>query len=205
MKAIEVLRKLEAINKPFYTVSDFEKITRLARDTLYVALKRWVDMKVIERIGQGIYVPFGKDMDIERVAGQIYLPCYLSFEYALSKYGILNLVPYTLTFATPRKPRRYTIAGRDIEFRRIKQDLFWGFREAEGTYVAEKEKAFLDQIYFYKKGIGSFDVAEMNSGILSKRKLHEYAKRYPAYVETFLHKIKLNSGFQKGERVGSPC
>jgi len=191
MKAIEVLRKLEAINKPFYTISDLEKITRLSRGALYVALKRWVEMKVIERIGQGIYIPFGKDLDIERVAGQIYLPCYLSFEYVLSKYGILNLVPYTLTFATPRKSRRYTIAGRDVEFRKIKQGLFWGFRDTESACIAEKEKAFLDQIYFHKKGIGSFDIAEMNLGILSKRKLHKYAKRYPGYVEAFLHKIKL--------------
>lgn len=191
MKAIEVLRKLEAIDKPFFTVSDFEKITQLPRGALYVALKRWVDMRVVERIGHGLFVPFGKNVNVEIIAGQIYLPCYLSFEYALSKYGILNLVPYTLTFASPRKPRRYTIAGRDVEFRKIKRDLFWGFRNTEGSYVAEKEKAFLDQIYFYKKGIGSFDISEMNLKILSKRKLHDYSKRYPAYVGVFLQEIKL--------------
>jgi len=59
MKAIGVLRKLNEINKPFYTVSDFEKITRLPRGALYVALKRWVDMKIIERVGKGIFIPPG--------------------------------------------------------------------------------------------------------------------------------------------------
>ncbi len=191
MKAIEVLRKLEAINKPFYTIADLEKITLLPRNALYVALKRWIDMKIVERVTKGIFVPFGKNVDVERVAGHIYVPCYLSFEYALSKCGILNMVPYTVTFATPRKTRRYTIAGRDIEFRKLKPSLFWGFKEIGGTYIAEKEKAFLDQIYLYKKGITEFDIDEMNLKILAITKLNAYARQYPDYVRTFLQKINL--------------
>jgi len=123
-------------------------------------------------LGKAFLSPLGKDIDVEKVASHIYMPCYLSFEYALAKYGILNLVPYTLTLATPRKTRRYTIAGRDVEFRKVKQSLFWGFKDIEGIYFAEKEKAFLDQIYFYKKGITSFDIDEMNLKILSKNCIH---------------------------------
>lgn len=189
MKAVEFLRKLEAINKPFYTIPDLEKIAGLSRNALYVTLKRWVDMKILERIGKGIYISFGKEINLEVIAPQLYIPNYLSFEYALAKYGLLNLQPYTLTYATPRKTRRYTIAGRDIEFRKIKRELFWGYRRVKEGYIAEKEKAFLDQLYFVKRGMATLDLDEVNLKVLSKKKINRFAKKYPSYVSSFLEEI----------------
>lgn len=186
MKGIKVLKRLLEINKPFYTISDLEKITGIKRESLYVTLNRWVDMKILERIGKGLYVPFGREILIEKIASQLYFPNYLSFEYALARYGVLNLIPYTLTFATPRKTRRYTVAGRDIEFRQIKRELFWGFIKEAGIYIAKREKAFLDQVYLFKKGMASIDMDELNIDLLSKRLLFEYVERYPPFVKRFL-------------------
>ncbi len=186
MKGIKVLKRLLEINKPFYTISDLEKITGIKRESLYVTLNRWVDMKILERIGKGLYVPFGREILIEKIASQLYFPNYLSFEYALARYGVLNLIPYTLTFATPRKTRRYTVAGRDIEFRQIKRELFWGFIKEAGIYIAKREKAFLDQVYLFKKGMASIDMDELNLDLLSKRLLFEYVERYPPFVKRFL-------------------
>ena len=90
MKSIELIKKLQKINKPFYTISDLEKITLLPRNSLYVSLKRGVTEGIIERVAQGIYVPMGSTLSVENTAAQLYLPNYLSFESALSKYGILN-------------------------------------------------------------------------------------------------------------------
>jgi len=186
VKGIKVLKRLLEINKPFYTISDLEKITGIKRESLYVTLNRWVDMKILERIGKGLYVPFGREILIEKIASQLYFPNYLSFEYALARYGVLNLIPYTLTFATPRKTRRYTVAGRDIEFRQIKRELFWGFIKEAGIYIAKREKAFLDQVYLFKKGMASIDMDELNIDLLSKRLLFEYVERYPPFVKRFL-------------------
>lgn len=189
MKALKILEILREINKPFYTISDLEKITGLDRKSLYVALNRWTKMKVLERIGKGLYIPYGNEVLIEKVASQIYYPSYLSFEYALAKYGILNLIPYTLTFATFRKTRRYTIAGRDIEYRQIKKELFWGYIYKKGVYIAEKEKAFLDQIYLFKKGMATIEIDELNLKSLSKKVLFKYAERFPPFVKEFLNQV----------------
>ncbi|HIE14242.1 TPA: hypothetical protein EYP70_03110 [Candidatus Bathyarchaeota archaeon] len=186
MKGFDILRKLVEINKPYYTIPDLEKITGLSRKALYVTLNRWVGMKVLERIGKGLYVPFGKEISVELVASQIYFPSYLSFESALARYGILNLVPYTLTFATTRKTRRYTISGTDVEFRQIKREFFWGFTTESGIYLAEKEKAFLDQLYFVYKGMASIDKDEITLTSLSKKKILLYSKKYPKNVQKLL-------------------
>ena len=74
MKSIELMKKLQKINKPFYTISDLEKITLLPRNSLYVSLKRGVTEGIIERVAQGIYVPIGSILSVENTAAQLYLP-----------------------------------------------------------------------------------------------------------------------------------
>lgn len=189
MKTIEFVKALERLDKPFYTIPDIEKITGLSRDSLYVTIKRLVDKGVLERIGSGIYRVFTAPPSIERAASSLYIPNYLSFESALSRYGILTLIPYTLTFATTRKSRRFTIEGRDIEFRQIKKDLFWGYEMEGGIYIARPEKAFLDLVYFVSRGKTSMDLDEIDMAKLSKSKLRELSKGFPVYTKRYLNKI----------------
>lgn len=191
MKTIELIKALDRLNKPFYSIADIEKITGLSRKSLYVALKRLVDKGALERIGSGIYRPFTGKSDTERVAASLYMPCYLSFESALSRYGVLNLVPYTLTFATTRKTKRLAVEGRDVEFRQIKKDLFWGYEMKGGIYIAKPEKAFLDLAYLASKGMASLDLDEMDIKKLSKTALKKFSKRFPKYTQRYLEKIKI--------------
>src|SRR3972149_1777972 len=94
MKTIELIKTLERLNKPFYSISDIEKITGLSRKSLYVTLKRLVDRGILDRIGTGIYRTFTAKPSTEIIAASLYLPNYLSFESALSRHGVLNLIPY---------------------------------------------------------------------------------------------------------------
>jgi predicted transcriptional regulator of viral defense system len=189
MKGIELLKLLQKINKPFYTIADLEKITNLPRNSLYVALKRWVTGGIIERVAQGIYIPMGGDISIENVAAQLYIPNYLSFEYALARYGILNLVPYTLTFATTRKTKNYLLQKKRIEFRQISPELFFGFEMKNGIYIASPEKAFLDQVYFATRGKARLDFDELDIKKLSMKSLKELSRKFPAYVRSYLDDI----------------
>jgi predicted transcriptional regulator of viral defense system len=189
MKGIELLKILQKINKPFYTIADLEKITALPRKSLYVALKRWESRGIIERVTQGIYVPMGSNIPLEKVATQLYLPNYLSFEYALAKTGILNLIPYTLTFATTRKTRRYTLRKQAVEFRQISTKLFFGYEMKDGINIALPEKAFLDEIYFVMRGRASLDFDEVDIKKLSIKALKELSRKFPAYVRTYTDKI----------------
>ena len=189
MKGIELLKTLQKINKPFYTVADMEKITALPRENLYVALRRWEIGGIIERVAQGIYVPMGSNISLENVATQLYIPNYLSFESALAKYGILNLIPYTLTFATTRKTRKYTIQKREIEFRQISSQLFFGFQMKNGIYIASPEKAFLDEVYFVVRGKATLDFDELDIKKLSIKSLKQISRKFPAYVRSHMEKI----------------
>ena len=100
---MELLKNLRATPKAFFTISDLEKITGLDRNSLYVSLNRWVKRGVLERAAKNIYLVANEPVKLDAIAGQVYFPSYLSFEPALSRFGILNLVPYSLSFATTRK------------------------------------------------------------------------------------------------------
>jgi len=189
MKGIELLRILQRINKPFYTTADLEKITRLDKNSLYVALERWVTGGFIERLAQGIYIPMGGVISPETVASQIYIPNYLSFESALSKHGVLNLIPYIITFATTRKTKKYTIQKREVEFRQITPQLFFGYAMMNGVNIASPEKAFLDQIYFLSRGKAKLDIDELDLKKLSTKILKRYSRQYPTYVLRTMEKI----------------
>jgi predicted transcriptional regulator of viral defense system len=189
MKGIELLKILQKINKPFYTIPDLEKITNLPRNSLYVALKRWETGEIIERVSQGIYIPMGANVSLENVAAQLYIPNYLSFESALAKYGVLNLIPYTITFATTRKTKKYTLQKQEIEFRQISSELFFGYEMRNGIYIASPEKAFMDQIYFTTRGKTTLDLDELDIKKLSIKTLKDLSNKFPTYVRSYLNDI----------------
>jgi len=184
MRGIELLRVMRDLNKPLFTIADLEKMTRLSRQSLYVALKRWVDKEILERVAPGMYSPMMSNLSVERAAAQIYIPNYLSFESALARHGTLNLIPHSLTFATTRKTKRYTLRNQDVEFRQISPLLFFGFEMKGGINIAVPEKAFLDQVYFFSKGRASLDFDELNLKNLSSGLLKEYGKRFPRHVQS---------------------
>ena len=186
MKTIELIKVLEGLHKPFYTISDLEKVTRLSRDSLYVTIKRLIDRGVLEKMGSGIYRLFTTPPSIEKAASSLYMPNYISFESALSRYGVLTLIPYTLIFATTRKSKRFTIEGRDIEFRQLKRNLFWGYEMEGGIYIARPEKAFLDLVYFASRGKASIDMDEIDMAKLSLSKIRELLKKFPEYTKRYL-------------------
>jgi predicted transcriptional regulator of viral defense system len=156
---------------------------------LYVALKRWEVGGFIERVAQGIYIPIGGNTSLGNIAAQLYLPNYLSFESALAKYGILNLIPYTLTFATTRKTKKYTLRRQEVEFRQISSELFFGYEMKDGMNIALPEKAFLDEVYFVARGKATLDFDELDVNKLSRETLKEFRKRFPPYAQRFFKEL----------------
>lgn len=176
----KILSKLQNLKKDFYSISDLEKIFNQKRDVLYVTLNRLLKKKWITRIQRGLYrISILSSVGEEKIASQLYLPNYLSFESALSRYGIIDKIPYTISFATTRKTKMIRLENKVIEFRQIKKEIFFGFSLKDGVNIASPEKALLDQIYFVSRGKGILDDEELNLKGLDKNKFLKYAKTYP--------------------------
>lgn len=207
MKTLDFIRKLETFNRDYFTVADLEKITGLSRPSLKVSLSRFTDQGVLIRLQRGVYALAGTSVNIEKVANQLYYPSYLSFESALSDYGILSQVPYTQTFATAKLPKRLTLGQTEIEFRQLKKELYFGYSMKNGINIAEPEKALLDQLYMVSLGKATLNIKELDLRKIKKSVLNEYAKRFPRFTQKLVREMKplIGTGavtLETGERIG---
>ena len=88
------------------------------------------------------------------LAGSIYGPSYISFEYALSYYGLIPEAVYTITCATfeKKKKKKYETIFGTFTYRDIPSEAFplelTIMQEKEYFYrIAEPEKALCDKLY----------------------------------------------------------
>lgn len=153
-----IRQTLKRLGKSYYTVSDLEKIFNLDRKSLLVTLTRLEKRGELTRLSRGMYQLPDQMVDVPVISTQIYQPSYISFEWALAKYGVLSQIPYTLTLATTNRPKRVQIGTVLCEYRQVKQDLLFGFSLVDGIYIACPEKALLDLLDLVSKGKATVDL-----------------------------------------------
>lgn len=88
------------------------------------------------------------------LAGSIYGPSYLSFDYALSHYGLIPEAVYVFTSATfeKRKAKKFTTQFGTFIYRDVPSSIYpLGIQiKKEGPYayaIASPEKALCDKLY----------------------------------------------------------
>lgn len=191
---IELLQILKGFNKPYFIVADLEKILMMKRSVLYVTLNRLVKSGVLVRLRRGVYQPEFQSLELEKTANQLYYPSYLSFDSALSRYGILSQIPYSLTFATTKITKRLNLAGKEVEYRQLKDGLFFGYILVDGVYLAEPEKAILDQLYLMSKGKIASDTSEWSLIGLDRKKLLKYSEKFSQSIQRRIQELVLRIG-----------
>lgn len=187
--ANNLLKKLRDFNKDYFSISDLEKISGLEKDSLLVSLSRLEKQEEIERIGQGLYKLPDEAVDAKKIATEIYSPSYISFESALSSYGILSQTPYDLFLATTNRSKKTEFLGQEIIYRKIKKELFFGYDLIEGVYIAKKEKAILDTLYFIDKGIIMLDLESLDLESINKKILSKYVQKFPMRIRKKIKEI----------------
>lgn len=116
-------------------------------------LSRMVQLGEYYRVAMGLYET-RKDVPGYLLAGSIYGPSYISFEYALGYYGMIPETAYTITSATFEKKKKKkfeTIFGtftyRDVPAAAFPLEIKL-VKEGEYFYrIAKPEKALCDKLY----------------------------------------------------------
>jgi len=188
MRKEELIQKLDDIGKEFFSIKDLEKIFPLDAH-IKTHIKRFKDSGLILPITKGVYTFSSHPIDLERIATQIYYPSYISFESALSKYGIMNQGLNKLTLATTRHSKKMALMGIECEYCKLKQALYFGFSLMGGIYIAEPEKAILDTLYLVSLSKRSIDYSEWYLEEVNKKKIQQYAKKYNPKVREILGKM----------------
>jgi predicted transcriptional regulator of viral defense system len=164
------------------TLRDILEVKKEA--SFYSAVKRLIKARVLQRVERGKYILKGAEVGDFALATFLYSPSYVSFESALNFHGILSQFPYEISSATTRKPLTKTFEDKTFSYFRIKKELFFGYEKREDFLIALPEKALLDQLYFWAKGLKAADLSEFDLSAIRKSRLKEFLSRYPRTKQT---------------------
>lgn len=181
MKPILVREELLNRGIRVFTPLEFQRIFPKPQEQIQYFLETQTKQGLFTRLKKGLY---GLKTDLpsdEEIANALYKPSYLSFEYALAKYGIIPESPYNLTSATTNPTRLFGIDHQAFSYYTIKKDAYTGyFLDTTGgkkVLIAEAEKALVDFLYFIAIGKrfwnDRFDVSQ-----LDRNKVIAYAKLF---------------------------
>lgn len=156
-----------------------------------VATKYFLETQTKEafllRLKKGVYTLQTDLPSEEEIANVLYQPSYISFEYALSYYGILPEMPYMVTSATTKPTRLFTVGNRSFLYRTIKRTAYTGYsllrNNERAFYIADKEKAFVDYCYFV-----SLRKNTLNDRVVTLAKQKIDQKKFSHYVTLFDNK-----------------
>ena len=119
-------------------------------------IKRDVREEKLYRLTRGVYIN-EKDVDPIFLAASILSPSYISFEYALSFYGLIpeRVVAITSASFRVRKNKRYINHFGRFEFSDIPSNVFPYEinvirRDGYACRIASKEKALCDCLYKWR-------------------------------------------------------
>jgi len=127
------------------------------------------------RLKRGIYY-LGKKyqstpIDHISISNMLYTPSYVSFDYALSYYGMIPERVSEMTAATLNHPKLFETPMGRFSYKHIPKEAYalgvdWLFDEINGgKLIATPEKALCDKIR-YDRGIGSMTQEQMRDYLL---------------------------------------
>jgi predicted transcriptional regulator of viral defense system len=184
---INFFRKYQEVK--IFHFNHLKLLTGISSHNLRISLSRLEKKGLVKRISRGFYAnPFNLPT-LREISGRIYQPSYISLETVLSEEGVISQIPLVLTCVTLRLPREFRTSFGTIVYHQIKKEIFFGYKNEKGYFFAEKEKAFLDWIYLYKKRYKAFPLLdEVWMEELDREKLKEYALKFPPEIQAFISK-----------------
>jgi len=129
---------------------------------------------------------------------------YISFDAALNYHNLFNQMIKTYISVTPQRPRSYHFQDLNYRYVKIKEALYFGFKEIEieglKSKIAELEKVFLDYLY-YRNDSYSMDIfwEKINLGKdqINFKKMIKMSMKFPLTTKRklgfFLDKLGKNT------------
>jgi len=173
---IKILREKDIV---YFSITDFGRLFKLQnQNSLYKRIARLEKEGIIKKLINGKYLfLFGQGTDYH-TANFLNSSSYISLDTALSYYGIISGFPYQITSVTVKKTGNFKVDQKEYTYSHISQKLYWGYEKKEGFLIAGKEKAVLDYMYFYTKGLRSWNEEEFDFSQVDGKKLSVYGKKF---------------------------
>jgi len=169
-------------------VDDLARELNVSEVAIGNALRRQEERGFVEHLGKKIFINrLVNDFSGRELINILRPEAYLSLETVLRDSGVSTQSPTALTCVTPGRPGEFRAKSLAIVFRRISNDLFWGFQDKRTRYgkynVADPEKALLDWVYLGRQQGSTIHTDELDLQRLDVGKLLQYAAKFSSPVK----------------------
>jgi hypothetical protein len=177
-----------------FTLPDLKNLFSEPRDNLfYRRLKALEKAGRIQRVVRGIYT--SPVFDMQNLSQKVIPDSYLSLGTVLAESLMIGSIPENETMAVRIGKKRVFITGYGtLVYLGIAPALYFGFKKKDGINKADKEKAFLDTLYYFQKGLRfAFDIySDIDVSVLHLPTIDAYLKHYrnpkfKSFVRNYLH------------------
>jgi len=182
LKLHQVVKKLKEKKMNLFTPIEFKRVFDVSNWACRWFIKNHVKGGDFLKLRKGLYVLADYPPSNYFIANRLYEPSYISFDAALSFYGIIPETIYAITSATPKTTREYEAANIRFIYHKLKKGTYAGYKtikhQDNTILIAEPEKALADYLYFIELKKRDFSYERMDLKKIKKTKLKDYAKLF---------------------------
>jgi predicted transcriptional regulator of viral defense system len=181
MRLLTIQKTIEENNLLIFTSLELQRFLDISKTATQKILERYTKKGVFVRLRKGYYALKSKPPSSFYIANVVYRPSYISFESALSYYGMIPESIFSITSATSKPTQTFQILGKNFYYLKIKKEAFTGYYKRqvnnESILIAEPEKALADYFYFVSlKKKKPFDRFYLKN--ISKKKFFQYLELF---------------------------
>jgi len=191
-----------------FTIFSIADIMKIDANFHRRRLNEWQDKNYIKKVVKGYYIFSDLKLNesaLFEIANRIYNPSYVSFEAAISYYGLIPEAAYGITSVSTRRTYRFRTTIAEFSYRTLTARLFFGYNiiryNGKAFKIASPEKAILDYLYLHEDIKSGNDYAAMriNKGAffntINRNRLKVFLKKFghktlTKRVNSFLEFIK---------------
>ena len=199
---MKTLKLKKALKTTIFTHEEIANILKDEVSNVNAKISYMTKQGILIRLKKGLYTFGGLYQDFidsVAIANRLYSPSYVSFDYALSYYGLIPERVYEVTSVTLHAKKIFDTPLGRFSYRPVPIDVYalgvdWLYDERDGgKFIATPEKALCDKIRA-DRGLGRLSQEKMKTYLLydlrieqeSLQKLDvmlidEITKRYKSY------------------------
>ena len=178
---VDFAAKIKGKRLAIFSARDVQILFGVSPSSATMLLHRYAKKNFITRIKKGLYV-FPDSLPPEPyIANKLYIPSYVSREFALSYHRVIPETVYEITSVSTRATRNFEVFGKIYSYRKILDRAFTGYTvEKQGGFtfrIADADKAFVDTLY-YRILFGKKPLTRFNKERINKEKALQYANLF---------------------------
>ena len=204
LKLHQVVKKLKEKKMNLFTPLDFRRVFDVSNWACRWFIKIHTKEGDFLKLRKGLYMLADHPVNYYLIANRLYEPSYISFDAALSFYGIIPETIYTIISATPKTTRECKVENIRFVYHKLKKGTYTGYKaikhQDSTILIAEAEKALADYLYFIELKKRNFSYERLNLKKIKKSKLVAYVK---LFKRPRMNKLieKIYAEFRKPKRI----